>query len=49
MLDVNWRRAYNWSDQYIMENMNVVYARYTVDYDNKKVLITKEPWIKILF
>lgn len=30
-------QSYNWSDQYIMENMIVVYARYTVDYDNKKV------------
>lgn len=26
-----------WTDEYIAQNMIVVYARYTVDYDNKKV------------
>jgi len=30
-------RSYNWSDDYIAQNMIVVSAQYTVDYDNTKV------------
>ncbi|SHI27163.1 hypothetical protein SAMN02746098_03625 [Desulfosporosinus lacus DSM 15449] len=30
-------QSYNWSYEYIAENMIVVSAQYTVDYDNTKV------------
>ena len=30
-------QSYHWSNEYIAENMIVVYTKYTVDYDNTKV------------
>jgi len=30
-------QSHHWSNEYIAENMIVVYTKYTVDYDNTKV------------
>lgn len=43
-------KSYGWTDEYIAENTVVVFAKYTVDYDNRKVpymegTLTKYFWL----